>query len=184
MNRKKIDFNESRSLITHETESSSALDWLKVWNVDNIYFDDERKFGYGGYKYDGRWQVIVSSLIQDFNLSKSSSLLDLGCAKGFLVNDFNNDDIIYISGRQARIVRVGIRNTVFYMSDRRSKMLVPNEQLKHLTIEKALPKNGGQPYLPKASDPGFVGWEEVPLPPAPTQIEVIEKADKLKRPRK
>ena len=83
MNRKKIDFNESRSLTTHETESSSALDWLKVWNVDNIYFDDERKFGYGGYKYDGRWQAIVSSLIQDFNLSKSSSLLDLGCAKRF-----------------------------------------------------------------------------------------------------
>ena len=108
-------------------------------------------------------------------------------AQGLLVfmgNDFNNDDIIYISGRQARIVRVGIRNTAFYMSDGRSKMLVPNEQLKHLTIEKALPKNGGQPYLPKASDPGFVGWEEVPLPPAPTQVEVIEKADKLKRPRK
>lgn len=102
----------------------------------------------------------------------------------FMGNDFNNDDIIYISGRQARIVRVGVRNTVFYMSDRRSKMLVPNEQLKHLTIEKALPKNGGQPYLPKASDPGFVGWEEVPLPPSPTKIEVIEKTDKLKRPRK
>jgi|TARA_B110001450_G_C17666362_1_gene499716 ubiquinone/menaquinone biosynthesis C-methylase UbiE len=97
MNRKKIDFNESRSLTTHETESSSALDWLKVWNVDNIYFDDERKFGYGGYKYDGRWQAIVSSLIQDFNLSKSSSLLDLGCAKGFLVNDFNNDDRVGIA---------------------------------------------------------------------------------------
>ena len=50
-------------------------------------------------------------------------------AQGLLVfmgNDFNNDDIIYISGRQARIVRVGIRNTVFYMLDRKTKMLVPN----------------------------------------------------------
>ena len=53
----------------------------------------------------------------------------------FMGNDFNNDDIIYISGRQARIVRVGIRNTVFYMTDRRTKMLVPNEQLKLLTMK-------------------------------------------------
>jgi ubiquinone/menaquinone biosynthesis C-methylase UbiE len=91
MSRIKIDFNENRSLGAHETESSTALDWLKVWNADNIYFDDERKFGYGGYYYDGRWQSIVSNLIQEFNLSDNSSLLDLGCAKGFLVNDFNND---------------------------------------------------------------------------------------------
>ena len=99
-------------------------------------------------------------------------------AQGILVfmgNNFNNDDIIYISGRQARIVRVGIRNTVFYMTDRKTKMLVPNEQLKQLTIEKTLPKNGGEPYLPKASDPGFVGWEEVPLNPPPMQVEVVSK---------
>ena len=91
MNRIKIDFSENRSLIAHEVESCSALDWLKIWNADNIYFDDERKFGYGGYYYDGRWQSIVSTLLQEFKLSEDSSLLDLGCAKGFLVNDFNND---------------------------------------------------------------------------------------------
>ena len=102
----------------------------------------------------------------------------------FMGNDFNNDDIIYISGRQARIVRVGIRNTVFYMTDRRSKMLVPNEQLKQLTIEKTLPKNGGEPYLPKAGDPGFVGWEEVPLERQPMQVEVVEKENNKRTTRK
>jgi hypothetical protein len=93
----------------------------------------------------------------------------------FMGNDFNNDDIIYISGRQARIVRVGIRNTVFYMLDRKTKMLVPNEQLKQLTIEKTLPKNGGIPYLPKGSDPDFVGTEEVPISAPPMQVEVVTK---------
>ncbi len=102
----------------------------------------------------------------------------------FMGNDFNNDDIIYISGRQARIVRVGIRNTVFYMTDRRSKMLVPNEQLKQLTIEKTLPKNGGEPYLPKANDPSFIGWEEVPLTPPPMQVEVVQKEDNKRTTRK
>ena len=61
----------------------------------------------------------------------------------FIGNDFNNDDIIYISGREARIVRVGITKTVFYMTDRGTKMIVPNDRLKHLVIEKTLPKNGG-----------------------------------------
>ena len=102
----------------------------------------------------------------------------------FMGNDFNNDDIIYISGRQARIVRVGIRNTVFYMTDRKTKMLVPNEQLKQLTIEKTLPKNGGEPYLPKASDPSFIGWEEVPINPPPMQVEVVDKPTRRTRSKK
>jgi hypothetical protein len=102
----------------------------------------------------------------------------------FMGNDFNNDDIIYISGRQARIVRVGIRNTVFYMSDRSSKMLVPNEQLKQLTIEKTLPKNGGAPYLPKGSDPGFIGVKEVPVEPHPMQVEVVNKPPSPKNTKK
>jgi len=41
------------------------------------------------------------------------------------------------------------------MTDRKSKMVVPNEQLKELTIEKTLPLNGGAPYLPKGNDPDF-----------------------------
>ena len=79
-------------------------------------------------------------------------------AKGILIfygSHFNNDDIIYISGRQARIVRVGLASTTFYMTDRKSKMVVPNEQLKELTIEKTLPQNGREPYLPKGGDPEF-----------------------------
>ena len=57
-------------------------------------------------------------------------------------NDINNDDILYISGRQARVVRVGLRKTIFYMTDRGTKMIVPNDRLKALTIEKTLPRNG------------------------------------------
>ena len=73
----------------------------------------------------------------------------------FMGNDFNNDDVIYISGREARIVRVGMTKTVFYMKDRGTKMVVPNEKLKDLTLEKRLPPGsrrakGG--YLPKSTD--------------------------------
>jgi hypothetical protein len=91
----------------------------------------------------------------------------------FMGSDFNNDDIIYISGRQARIVRVGIRTTCFYMTDRASKMVVPNEQLKQLTIEKKLMQNGKVPYLPTGGDPSYVGTEEVPIQPSPVEVKIV-----------
>ena len=78
--------------------------------------------------------------------------------EGFMVfmgKDFNNDDILYISGRQARIVRVGFFKTIFYMTDRKTKMVVPNDRLKMLVVEKTLPKNGGYPYLFKAGEAGY-----------------------------
>jgi small-conductance mechanosensitive channel len=67
-------------------------------------------------------------------------------------NDINNDDMLYISGRQSRVVRVGFRKTIFYMTDRGTKMIVPNEKLSSLTIEKKLPKNGERLYIPKETE--------------------------------
>ena len=69
--------------------------------------------------------------------------------------DFCNDDVLYISGRQARIVRVGFLKTIFYMTDRGTKMIVPNDRLKLLVIEKKLPLNGGFHYLHKGGEPGY-----------------------------
>ena len=88
----------------------------------------------------------------------------INLVKGIMIfygHDFDNDDVIYISGRQARIVRVGVTSTTFYMSDRKTKMVVPNEQLKELTIEKTLPKNGGNPYLSSGGEPDFIEVTEV-----------------------
>ena len=72
-------------------------------------------------------------------------------------NDINQDDVIYISGRKARVVRVGLRKTIFYMRDRGTKMIIPNTQLKRLTIEKKLQHNGEHPkdngsYLKKSTE--------------------------------
>ena len=68
----------------------------------------------------------------------------------FIGNDFNQDDIVYLGPeeRPARIVRMGIRKTVFYMKDHEGrwniKMAVPNESLKQMVIKKSLPRNGGR----------------------------------------
>jgi len=49
------------------------------------YWDGDRKFGYGGYKYDGRWSVVAESMINKYGLTETSSILDVGCGKGFLL---------------------------------------------------------------------------------------------------
>ncbi len=52
-----------------------------------LYFDGDRKYGYGGYYYDGRWKKVAKNIIKKYNLKKGDKVLDIGCAKGFLVKD-------------------------------------------------------------------------------------------------
>ena len=54
---------------------------------DERYYDGERNNGYGGYKYDGRWVPIAKEIVSRYNLKKGDRVLDIGCAKGFLVKD-------------------------------------------------------------------------------------------------
>jgi len=51
------------------------------------YFDGTRDQGYGGYRYDGRWIPIARDIAKHFNLKSGDRVLDIGCAKGFLLRD-------------------------------------------------------------------------------------------------
>jgi ubiquinone/menaquinone biosynthesis C-methylase UbiE len=51
------------------------------------YFDGPREVGYGGYRYDGRWIPIAEDIVRHFKLKPGDRVLDVGCAKGFLVRD-------------------------------------------------------------------------------------------------
>lgn len=53
-----------------------------------MYFDGPREYGYGGYRYDGRWVPVADDMIGHFGLKPGMRVLDVGCAKGFLVKDF------------------------------------------------------------------------------------------------
>ena len=69
---------------------ANQYDKILSWRIDKEYFDGTREQGYGGYKYDGRWSVVADNFIKYYNLNSKSRILEIGCAKGFLLNEFKN----------------------------------------------------------------------------------------------
>lgn len=68
---------------TAKTEEAVAI----ARQFGREYFDGDRSYGYGGYTYDGRWIPVAEDIVKHFDLKPGQRLLDVGCAKGFLVRD-------------------------------------------------------------------------------------------------
>ena len=59
---------------------------LKAKEYEADYWDGDRRYGYGGYKYmEGRWKPVAEALIDIYNLSNDSKILDVGCGKAYLL---------------------------------------------------------------------------------------------------
>jgi SAM-dependent methyltransferase len=53
------------------------------------YFDGPRRLGLGGYRYNARFFTpVVEDMIAHYGLTDQSAVLDVGCAKGFMLHDF------------------------------------------------------------------------------------------------
>ena len=60
-----------------------CMEVAKQYGFD--YWDGDRKYGYGGYRYDGRWEVVARGLIEAYGLQDGAKILDVGCGKAFLL---------------------------------------------------------------------------------------------------
>jgi SAM-dependent methyltransferase len=71
-------------------EREAAKPWQRevARKFGREYFDGDRTQGYGGYRYDSRWVPIAERMRDFYGLKAGDAILDIGCAKGFLLHDF------------------------------------------------------------------------------------------------
>jgi SAM-dependent methyltransferase len=82
--------NYPRTIRDVESRAAATTDADRVIarRFGQEFFDGDRRHGYGGFAYSPRfWQPVVPALQRHFGLTSRSSVLDVGCAKGFLMHD-------------------------------------------------------------------------------------------------
>ncbi|MCB1052927.1 MAG: class I SAM-dependent methyltransferase [Acidobacteria bacterium] len=66
-------------------DKAACAEKATQWGYD--YWDGERQYGYGGYRYDGRWKPVAQQLIDTYQLKPGHRVLDIGCGKAFLLHE-------------------------------------------------------------------------------------------------
>lgn len=61
---------------------------LKAKQYEYDYWDGDRRYGYGGYRYiEDRWKPVAEALIERYSLRSGDRVLDVGCGKAFLLHE-------------------------------------------------------------------------------------------------
>src|SRR5260370_20138624 len=59
---------------------------VKAKEYEFDYWDGDRRYGYGGYRYmTGRWKPVAEKLAQNYCLTPGARVLDIGWREGHLL---------------------------------------------------------------------------------------------------
>ena len=70
-----------------ENDKAECAEVARRFGAD--YWDGDRRYGYGGYHYDGRWRPLAAQLVEHYGLQPGDRVLDIGCGKGYLLHELS-----------------------------------------------------------------------------------------------
>ena len=83
-----INYPKAKRNLDERAASKTEADRAIARQFGKDFFDGDRRHGYGGFNYLPRfWQPVIPTFQSHFRLDSDSSLLDVGCAKGFMMHD-------------------------------------------------------------------------------------------------
>ena len=82
------NYPKSKRNIKNRGDEKTEEDRRIAREFGKEFFDGDRKNGYGGFNYNPRfWQPVIPTFQKHFGLTGNSTVLDVGCAKGFMMHD-------------------------------------------------------------------------------------------------
>jgi protein-L-isoaspartate(D-aspartate) O-methyltransferase len=84
----KLHKSTARDYVARVVEHDKASCAEVAIQYGKDYWDGDRRYGYGGYKYDGRWRAVAEGMAKHYDLKPGDSILDVGCGKAFLLYEF------------------------------------------------------------------------------------------------
>jgi SAM-dependent methyltransferase len=118
-----VNYPKTKRNLDERVEQKSNKDRAVAREFSREFFDGDRRYGYGGFNYAPRfWQPVIPTFKKYWKLGAESSLLDVGCAKGFMLHDLA-ELIPEITVKGVDISQYAIENTI---EDMRAYVQVAN----------------------------------------------------------